>query len=55
MAMSFPLYPCIVSAGSVLATPENAEEVQGAGLLCCTSSAKLQHLEVKCYHIAPSI
>lgn len=38
-----------------VATPENTEEVQGVGLLCCTSSTKLQHPEVKCYRIAPSI
>lgn len=41
------LYPCLLSRGSALATPEDSEDVQGAGLLWFTCKAKLQLLEVK--------
>lgn len=33
-----PLYPCSASGTSVLATPEDAEVVQGATLFCYTCS-----------------
>lgn len=41
VVMLYPLYPHLLSGGSALTTNEAAEDLQVAGLLWSTSSAKL--------------
>lgn len=39
MVTLYTFYPHLIGGGSVLTTPESAEDVQGAGLLRCTRTA----------------
>lgn len=46
MVALYLFYLCLLSRGSVLATLEAAKDMQGAGLLWCLCSTKLQHQAV---------